>query len=212
MLLLSLGAAAAAGVSLAIWAVAFSEDSHVGSGPLAPPPGKTSIGVPVPVGEPFSDGMLTARNMGEEPLVLDRASLVRPTKGVKLVGAYVVTRPRQCATAGNSAPHDCLFYSWRDSQGRIHTSRRTAIGFVAGFQMPRDGRPLHGWEVAPGAEVQVVLGVKVTTPGRHRFEALSLTYHGGGTTFQDVYESSGQLCAPAREYVDRCPGLLDQAL
>jgi hypothetical protein len=109
-------------------------------------------------------------------------------------------------------PHDCLFYTWRDAQGRIHTSRRTAIGFVAGFQMPRDGRPLHGWEVAPGAEVQVVLGVKVMTPGRHRFEALALTYHGGGTTFRDVYESSGQLCAPAREYVDRCPGLLDQTL
>ena len=76
--------------------------------------------------------------------------------------------------------------------------------------MPRDGHVLKGFTVAPGVDVSVVLGVKVTKPGRHRFEALALDYHVGGTAFRDTYSSSGQLCSPAERYIDTCNGLLDK--
>ena len=62
--------------------------------------------------------------------------------------------------------------------------------------------------MAPGAEVQVVLGVMVTKPGRYRFDALALDYHVGGTVFRDIYPSSGQLCSPLEKYKNTCPGLL----
>jgi hypothetical protein len=48
----------------------------------------------------------------------------------------------------------------------------------------------------------------VASPGRHRFEALALDYHVGGTAFRDIYPSSGQLCAPREKYMNNCPTLL----
>jgi hypothetical protein len=89
----------------------------------------------------------------------------------------------------------------------VRTSRRSTIGFIDGFRMPRDGHVLKGFAVAPGAEVQVVIGIKVTKPGRHRFEALALDYQVGGTAFRDIYASSGQLCSPRQRFMDNCPAL-----
>ena len=181
------------------------------SGPLAPSPGEASIGLPVQIGKPFSDGMLVANNHGSKPAVLDRASFVRPDSGLEYLGAYVVSMPRRCWKVRRlPAPHICLFYRWKDKRGAVHSSRRSSAGFLAGFGMPRDGHALSGFTVVPGAGVVVVLGVKVTKPGRHRFEALALDYHVGRDAFRDIYASSGRLCAPKQRYVRSCHALLDQ--
>jgi hypothetical protein len=192
-------------------AAACSHGESGKSGSLAPPPGKDSIGVPVQIGKAFSDGMLAARNHGSEPAVLDRASFVRPDSGLEYLGAYVLSMPLRCWSVRRMpAPHVCLFYTWKDKRGAVHSSRRSSGGFVAGFGKPRDGHALSGFTVVPGAGVVVVLGIKVTKPGRHRFEALALDYHVGGKAFRDIYSSSGQLCAPKQRYIDNCHALLDQ--
>ena len=143
--------------------------------------------------------------------MLDRASFVRPDSGVKYLGAYVISSPLRCLRVRRvPAPRVCLFYKWKDKHGHLHISRRSIAGFLAGFRMPRDGHALKGFTVVPGAEVVVVIGVAVTKPGRQRYEALALDYHVGRRAFRDIYSSSGQLCAPKKRYVDKCPGLLDQ--
>lgn len=178
------------------------------TGPLGPPPGKASIGVPVQIGKPFSDGMLVAKNHGSKPAVLDRASFVRPDSGLEYLGAYVLSMPRRCWKVRRlPAPHVCLFYRWKDKRGAVRSSRRSSGGFVAGF---RRHHALSGFTLVPGNEVVVVLGVKVTKPGRHRFWALALDYHVGRDAFRDIFASSGQLCAPEQRYVDSCHALLDQ--
>jgi hypothetical protein len=141
-------AGAAGTVGLTLWLLGGSSD--VASGALAPPPGKTSIGVPVPLGKPFSDGLLDAKNRGDKPAVLDRASFVRLDAGLKYLGAYVLSHPRHCQKAGIPAPHECLFYTWKDKRGRVHTSRRSAVGSIEGFRVPRDGHVLKGLTIAPG--------------------------------------------------------------
>ena len=210
-----------ASAALALLAVATAACSHdgteatshrgFGGGPLAPPPGRTSIGLPVPINMPFSDGLLVAKNNGDKLAILDRASFVRPDSGLKYLGAYVVSRPLRCQKVRRiPAPRVCLFYTWKDKRRRVHTSRRSAVGFIGGFRLPRDGHAVKGFKVAPGAEVVVVLGIAVTRPGRHRFEALALDYHVGHSPFRDIYPSSGQLCAPRQRYVDKCHALLDR--
>ena len=62
--------------------------------------------------------------------------------------------------------------------------------------------------VAPNAEVQVIVGVKTTMPGRRSFRQLALTYHQGGKSDPSIYESSARLCTPEPTYVDHCNGLL----
>jgi len=155
--------------------------------------------------------MLVARNNGSRPAVLDRASLVRPDAGLRYLGAYVLSSPLRCQRVRRiPAPRVCLFYTWKDKRGHLHTSRRSIGGFLAGFRMPRDGHALSRFTVLPGAEVVVILGVMVIKPGRHRFEALALNYHVGRDAFRDIYSSSGQLCSPKERYIDSCHALLNQ--
>jgi hypothetical protein len=149
-----------------------------------------------------------AKNNGDKPAVLDRASFVRPDSGLKYLGAYVLSQPLRCQKVHRiPAPRVCLFYTWKDRRGHLHTSRRSAVGFIAGFRVPRDGHTLKGFTVAPGVEVVVVLGVTVTKPGRHRFEALALDYRVGRSAFRDIYSSSGQLCSPTQGYIHNCNAL-----
>jgi hypothetical protein len=154
--------------------------------------------------------MLSARNNGEKPAVLERASFSGLGPGLKYLGAYVLAEPRHCQKAKIPAPRECLFYSWKDKRGRLHSARRSAGGFIAGFAMPRDGHVLEGFTVSPGAQVVVVLGIEVTKRGRHRFQALALDYRVGEAAYRDIYESSGQLCSPTARYLNKCPALLDE--
>ncbi|HUK95083.1 MAG TPA: hypothetical protein VLU96_08530 [Gaiellaceae bacterium] len=166
---------------LAVWLiVATMSGSARGHGPLIVPGGaKNSIGVPIKMGAPYSYGLLTVQNQGSKSVTLDRASLVRPGAGIELLGAYGLPIP--------SSQH---------------------IGFLPGYRMPQDGHAVSGLEIAPHAQVQIILGMKLTTPGRYRFEAVRLDYHRGGSSFHDSYPASGRLCSPVKRYKNRCPGLL----
>jgi hypothetical protein len=83
--------------------------------------------------------MLAARNRGDKPAILERVSFTRLDPGLKYLGAHVLSQPRHCQTAKIPAPRECLFYSWKDKRGRVHTARRSAGGFIEGFARPRDG-------------------------------------------------------------------------
>jgi hypothetical protein len=183
--------------------------SSAGSGPLAMPElGPNSLGVPISLNKPYSFGQVTALNHGDKPVVLDRVELVRADKGITVLGAFVVPFPKNCKGKGVPAPHHCLFYTWTDSSGRRHTSRRTAIGFMPGYHVPHDGRLLRGTTVEPQAQGQVVIGLELTKPGRYRFHAVALDYHRGDKRYRDTFPSSGQICAPLKRYVKNCLGIL----
>jgi hypothetical protein len=62
--------------------------------------------------------------------------------------------------------------------------------------------------IAPHAVIQVVVGVKLTRPGRHRFDEITVSYHDSRGGYRTSYPYSGRLCAPWLRYVNRCPGLL----
>jgi hypothetical protein len=202
----------AAALALVAVAVAIAYAAGVGhstssGGPLAlPPEKKVSMGIPVPKGVPFSFALLGVKNTSDKPVVLDRVDLVQADPGLALVGAFGLITPQHCNA--RPAPRRCFVYSWTDGSGKTHVSRRTAIGLIKGYHFPHDGHVIDGMTVAPNAEVQVIVGVKTTMPGRRSFRQLALTYHQGGKSYRDIYESSARLCTPEKTYIDRCNGLL----
>jgi hypothetical protein len=163
----------------ALWA--FKADrSSAGSGPLVrPSDSKVSLGAPIPMGRDFSYGLLALKNNSSKPVVIDRLRLVDASPEIRFLGAYVLPTPN---TRG--------------------------IGFVEGFTPSPTGL-LPGQRVAPYAEVQVIIGVKLDTPGKYVFRGIALDYHGASKTFAAEYPASLRLCAPVRRYRDRCPSVLD---
>jgi hypothetical protein len=166
------------GAGLSAWLL--SGGSHSEAGPLVlPAPGKVSIGAPIAMGKPVSYGLLEVKNNSANPLVLDRAELVRPGSGIVLLGAFGLPVPS-----------------------------KTKIGLVAGFRVPSDGHRLRGLTIAPHAELQIVLGMKLATPGSYTFQAIALRYHDDHGSYRDSYPASGRLCSPVKKYLENCKGLL----
>lgn len=167
--------------------------------PLVPTlPGKVNTGTPVLLDVPYSyRGLLVLVNHGRDAVTLDHASLARPGSGIAYVGAFVVDLP--------SHPVPCDALTGRARRRCIQAAR---IGVIHGYRIPWYGRRLKGTVIAPHALIQVVVGIKVTKPGRYRFDAITVSYHDSQGSYQTSYPYSGRLCAPWLRYVNRCPGLL----
>jgi hypothetical protein len=169
-----------------------------GHGPLAlPDRGEVSIGAPIAINTPYSySGPLVLVNRSQRPLVLDGAQLINSGSGIALVGAFGLAVPTRATCQGLRGRA-----FWR-------CQHATKIGFVKGYRIPWDGRVLKGLKIAPHAQIQIVLGVKVVTPGRHIFNAVALRYHDGHGSYRDSYPYSARLCSPPKKYLKSCPGLL----
>jgi hypothetical protein len=167
--------------------------------PLVPTvPGKVSVGTPVSLDVPYSyRGLLVLVNRSRDAITLDGAGLARPGPGIAYVGAFVVhlpAHPLPCDTLRGRARRRCV--------------QAAQVGVVHGYRIPWYGLRLKGAMIAPHAMVQVVVGVKATRPGRHRFDGITVSYHDGRGSYRTSYPYSARLCAPWLRYVNRCPGLL----
>ena len=81
--------------------------------------------------------------------------------------------------------------------------RPVGIGRVVGYRVPPTGQSLPGAIVGPHAEVQLVIGVRATKPGRHGFTSLDVLYHVGAASYVEPVPLGLALCAPFT--VKNCP-------
>jgi len=171
----------AAGASFALFALALSL-IHVkpdllgrrAGGPLACTDcGRSATGVPVGIWQPVSVGPVILRNETNEPVRLERVELLDVDPGLQLIGGFVV-----------------------EPDGH-----HPLVGAQRGFPPIEPGgrtRPIRNYELAPAESrddfVQVLLGVRLTRPGRAGARRIAVEYRAGGTSYRAVFEHSLWLC------------------
>ena len=176
-------------VGTAVWVRSAGLDPR--PGPLGDPAslqsdaGYSSAGGPMPVGRPFTYGMIWVRNSSDFSATVDG---ITPQGGVwppgmRLVGVYA--DPHSCFPAGlvRSIPIDtsCL-------------------------------QPLEGFATPPntpkGEGVSILLELQVDRPGRYSVHGFDLHYHVGPFHYSSLYMIGLGVCAPVEDYPNGCPGPL----
>ena len=113
---------------------------RVEGGPLACPDcGSSGLGLPVGVGELVAVGAAYPRNRGTRDVVIEGVQLVDAELGLKLVHVVIV-----------------------EPNGKGHG----VVGLGHTFPPPEPGgtiRPLAGYVLRPDRQVQILLGVRVST-------------------------------------------------
>jgi hypothetical protein len=195
VLSVSYRAAALADVALALVAAALLaylllDDGEPSPGPLRAEE-DSRLSFWLHTGGDFMFGVPVVRNYGDEPAVLERATFIRPTPGLR-IARTLVAGPR------------------RDSN-YIAGAR----DFPPSFSPLTDVHPLRGYRVLPtdtspdwesGAELVFVL--RVRGPGRYAMSGVQLDYSAGGSDHRRALPNSLAACAvPRTERLPRrrCP-------
>jgi hypothetical protein len=137
----------------------------------------------------FMFGVPVVRNHGDEPAVLERATFVRPTPGLRIERTLVAGPRREANYIADSAV------------------------FPPTFSPLRDVHPLPGYRVLPRTEpggergVELVFVLRVRRPGRYAMSGVQLEYSVGGTEHRRILPNSYAACAvpPGARLGRRCP-------
>ena len=167
-------ALALAAIAAAV-AVVVSRSDGAGRGPLVPAfDGSLGIGWPLELGQRGSvSGDLLIRNTGDRPLVLDHV------EGVGLHGG---------------GP---------DIIGAYLVAPPPSIVRIYGYRVPAKGQALPGAVLRPHEELELVIGVTATQPGRRSFRALAVLYHAGTDSYRTVLPLGLAICGFAAT-IPRC--------
>jgi hypothetical protein len=84
--------------------------------------------------------------------------------------------------------------------------KRSMIGLLEGYST--QGPRVQRLSIRPGETYQVVVGVKVETPGRFLISAVRVRYHIDDARYEELFHQRLRLCAPARAY-ENCPVLAE---
>jgi hypothetical protein len=185
----AIGALAAVGGVLA-WALSTPEPTLT-AGPLACREcGITGLAFPVDAGQPFTYGLLTLRNSGNETAVLDRVVPLEPTPGLRLVGEVALPTRKNpwnitASDHGHFPPENVL----------------RAVRPVRGYRIP----PAR----APSDLHEIMLGFTVPRPGRFGFRRLAVAYHVGDTRYRALFDFRFRACAPAKLHEHDCEPPMD---
>jgi hypothetical protein len=187
--LLAVGALVVAGGALA--GIVLTRDSGVAAGPLACRScGVNGLAFPVDPDEPFTYGLLTLRNPGPNPAVLDQVVPLEATRGLRLLGE-VALRTRD--------------NPWNITASDHHHFPPPNVRSVA--------RPVRGYRIAPmkgrREEHEIMLGFTVPGPGTFGFRRLAVEYHVGSTRYRAVFDFRFRVCAPAKLHHDDCEPPMD---
>jgi hypothetical protein len=107
---------------------------------------------------------LLIRNTGDRPVVLDRVEGV----GLQDGGPDII--------------------------GAYLVEPPPSIGRVFGYRVPAKGQALPGAVLRPREELELVLGVTATAPGRRSFGALAVLYHAGADSYRTVLPLGLAIC------------------
>ncbi len=145
------------------------------TGSLQIPPTTTEYGSRSEVGQSHTYGELLLRNAGKEPATLVAASVIEEDPDLELLG-ILATDPRRL---------------------------ESLIGHAPGY--PPSGledllQPVEGYVVAPGEDLNLLLGLRVLNPGAHLVRGIRLEYRVNGTPYAATIPDSFQLCAPISQY------------
>lgn len=156
-------------------------------GPLQRPTPVNSLGFPVDVGSPFTFGLATVTNPSGDVAVLDRLELVGRSPGLGLIAARVLPI--------REAPGQTL----------VANSDRWPPPELADVPL----YPLRGWrfrpsEMSPAHDINLVLGLRVSSPGEFSFDAIALHYQIANGRYRAVLPYRLRVCAPTAAY-QRCP-------
>lgn len=169
-------ALATASVLIMIWFPRSpSPEATLPTGPLQIPPTTTDYGSRSDVGQSHTYGELLLRNAGKEPATLVAASVIEEDPDLELLG-ILATDPRRL---------------------------ESLIGHAPGY--PPSGledllQPVEGYVVAPGEDLNLLLGLRVLNPGAHLVRGIRLEYSVDGTPYAATIPDSFQLCAPTSQY------------
>jgi hypothetical protein len=157
-------------------AVVVSRSGGLGAGPLVSGiDGKEGLGWPLPIGRPGSIFAGVVRSGSDRQLVLDRVEGVGAQGGGPDIIGAYVGTPLPMA-------------------GRVY-----------GYRVPADAQSLPGAVLGPNAELELVIGVKPTAPGRRTFQALAVLYHAGADSYRMVLPLGLAICG----YTSTIPRCLD---
>jgi hypothetical protein len=130
------------------------------------------------VGRRGTNGLTVLENAGPEPAVLDRVSFRKRTRGLKILGLFVV-RARDLPGPGFAAGAIDGFPP-RVTQGILH--------------------PVRGFEVRPyrgrGDAVELIVGFVPTREGALSYQGVDVYYHVGKKRYVAFRPDAFAVCAP----------------
>jgi hypothetical protein len=126
-------------------------------------------------------GPLTLSNEGDEVATLERVELLDVDPGLQVVG-MVVVKPYGRGIVGSA-----YGYPPRDPRGSLHR--------------------VSGYELAPARShsdvVQVLVGIKLTSPGRAGARRIAVDYRVGDSKYRAYFDHSMWLCTdPDADCID----------
>ncbi len=125
-----------------------------------PPGSATGSGIYVDAGHAFTFSDMAVRNSTDEPVTLDRVSIIGPARGFRIVGALARRLVGREFLSG-----DLTFPPSSSHATSVLSGRRPLRGFVVN---PKN----H-----PGASVQIMIGLLPTARGRNFIHGVALHYH-----------------------------------
>lgn len=183
--------AAAFIVMAVVGTVVFWPDGSSGDGPVEDGGEGLVMASLVDVGQVVSFGHIMLSNYGKEPAVIERVRVVGATGPLELLG--VQARP-------------------------IPNPRGQFLNQYGFPPTGYPGRPLKEENVVPVAStlteagtpeerLQLVIGVRATTPGVARAQGVEVAYKVGKVRYQEIFLNEFYLCAPRAEYrtEEGCP-------
>lgn len=114
---------------------------------------------PARVGQPIAFGDEVFTNYGHSTVVLDRVVLQRP-RNERLIGSYAIQ--------GGSVLIGAEY--WPPSDPAVASTWRLR-------------KPVHGFRLAPGKKLNMVLGVIATSTGEARSQGMLVYYHDSAGTY-----------------------------
>lgn len=137
--------------------------------------GRSATGLPVRVGAPVSIGPLTLRNETGDQVVIERVQLLDVDKGLEQVGTLVVEPDGRHPLVGSA-------------RGYPPTEPGGATKAVRGYVLPP--------EPSRESYVQILFGLRLTTPGRAGARRIAVDYRVGDVPYRAYFDHSMWLCTP----------------
>lgn len=137
-----------------------------------------SLSFAVEVGKPFFWGVYLPPNVGDEPASLSSAVTDSTPRALELVAVRVADAEENGGLLGNGRV-------WPPKHYRLH--------------------PVEGYNVPSGYDTgQVVFAFRAVKPGRFRIDRVHIEYEVGNRRFETVTEQALTVCAPMKEWTQRC--------
>jgi hypothetical protein len=176
---LALAALGLASIAAAVLAYFLLRDGEPSPGPLRAEENSQLSGWARP-NRNFMFGVPVVRNHGDAPAVLERATFIQPTAGLRIVRTLVAGPRREANYIASSGV------------------------FPPTFSPLRDVHPLRGYRVQPRSErsgergVELVFVLRVERPGRYEMSGVRLDYSVDGTDHRRTLPNSYAACAVPR--------------